>query len=126
MIQQSAPGRGQPDRAKAYRARIISTLELHIHSREKTRYAVGGLSGWHGGCATLRARRTRADLLPVSRPKGTVFPSRGMGPLSARKEDPNKKISVSPSLEDNVTALAPPTRAPREVPDIFAPKHLED
>ena len=39
MMQQSAPDRSQPDRTKAYRARIIPTLELHIHAHEKTRDA---------------------------------------------------------------------------------------
>jgi len=40
MMHQSAPGRSQPDRTKAYRARILPTLELHIHAHEKTRDAV--------------------------------------------------------------------------------------
>jgi len=35
MMHQSAPGRSQPDRTKAYRAHIIPTLELHIHAHEK-------------------------------------------------------------------------------------------
>jgi hypothetical protein len=48
--------RSQPtDRTKAYRARIISTLELDIHAHEETRDAVRVPSGWHGGCDTPRA-----------------------------------------------------------------------